>query len=228
MTINHVSVNKLVEFKKLTERSQVTFANNLKKPKKPKLDDEESDGGNYWQRCLSGVSTAFKENNNSIIKERIDSLLTVYETCDKNQVRSMYKRNLAILKKYEEFDFSIWNPPVPFKYHSKTRTPLTFKKIPLKVLPQHVYSYGGKENPTMGGIFFVTSVQGYSIDDLGIFSEAIYKYLYNQHPEDYYIDPKYCITVDASTMEVVRYQEILDGKIPSLLQKMLDKLNTLI
>jgi hypothetical protein len=224
MIINYIPINKLVEFRKLSERRQSTFVNNLKIPKKPKTDDEESNGGNYWQRCLSGVSTAFKQNDNGIIKERIDSLLEVYEKNDDNKVRTMYQRNLHILQKYEDFDFSTWPYSSSFKFLSKTKTPLTIKDVPIRVIPQHVFTYGNKSTKSIGGIFFVASVKGYKSDDLGIFSEAIFRYLTDQHPEGYYIDPNYCYTVDASTMHTVSYQQVLDGKIPSLLQSTIDTL----
>jgi hypothetical protein len=226
--INQVPVNKLIEFRKLSERSQQTFANKLKIPKKPKSDDDDEGGRNYWQRGLCGVSTAFKENDNTIIKERIESLLSVYEPCDNNLVRLMYKRNLDILQMYEEFDFSVWNPSKIFKFLSKTSEPLSCNKIPLKVQPQHVFSLGNKEEPRIGGIYFVTCVKGYKSEELGIFSEAVFKFLTHYYSKQYYIDPVNCLTVDASTKEVVRYQQILDKHIPSLLQGAVDRLNKLI
>lgn len=224
MIINYIPINKLVEFRKLSERRQSTFVSNLKIPKKPKIEDEESNGGNYWQRSLSGLSTAFKQNDNDIIKERIDSLLTVYEKNDNSKVRKMYERNLHILQKYEEFDLSTWMSSSSFKFLSKTKTPLTIKEIPIRVVPQHIFTYGEKSKKSIGGVFFVASVKVYKYDDLGIFSEAIFRYLTDQYSEGYYIDPNYCFTVDASTMYTVNYQQVLDGKIPSLLQTTVDTL----
>lgn len=212
--MNAVNVSKLIEFRKLTERSQATFAKNLKIPKKPKLEDNEG-GGNYWQRSLSGVSTSFKNNDNNIVKERINSLLAAYEPCDKEKVRNMYKKNLNILQKYEDFDFSVWNPSATFKFISKTDEPLIIKDIPFRVMPQHIFRYGTKEYKVVGGVFFVVSVAGYEPEDLGIFSESIFKYLSKQYPDGYYVDPSNCFTINIANMEVVRYQDILDGKIKS-------------
>jgi NAD-dependent dihydropyrimidine dehydrogenase PreA subunit len=228
MLLNRIRVIDLVAFSKLSERRQSTFANNLKIPKKPKSDEDESEARNYWHRCLTGISTASKQNDNDVIKERIESLLDVYEPCEKKLVRLMYKRNLEILKKYEEFNFVIWYPTMAFKFVSKNKAPLTIKDIPLEVRPQHVFTFGKKETPSFGGIFFVASVQGYRTNDLGIISEAVFKHLREQYPEPYYIDPNYCIAVDVSSMELVRYQEILVGKIPSLLQTLADKLSKLL
>jgi hypothetical protein len=70
--IKNIPVKKLVEFRRLTERSKSTFANNLKLPKKPK--GEDSGGGNYWIRSISGISNSFKANDNTIIQEKIYSV----------------------------------------------------------------------------------------------------------------------------------------------------------
>jgi hypothetical protein len=45
-------VMQLVKFRRLSERRQSTFANNLKLPKKPNSDNS---GGNYWVRSVSGI-----------------------------------------------------------------------------------------------------------------------------------------------------------------------------
>jgi hypothetical protein len=223
MALNHLTIKKLVDFRKLSERSQLTFANNLKIPIKPKVNEDES-GGNYWIRSTSGVSTAFKENDTDVIRERIEALQTDYESNDNRLTRIMYERNLDILYKYEDFDFSIWYPTPSLNFISKTRESLTIKDIPLKIFPHHVFSYGDKESPKVGAILFVTSIDGYELEDLGIFSEAVFKYLTEQHSKKYEVDPKFCLTVNTATLQAATYQQILDGKIKS---QFVNTINTL-
>jgi hypothetical protein len=224
MTIN-LPIKKLVDFRRLSEKRQSTFANNLKLPQKPKVkDDDDDDGGDYWVRSISGLRGAYKYNDNALIKEKIDAVLDVYESKKKEQTKNMYQRNLQILYKYEDFDFSIWRPSIDPNFLSKTKVPLDVKNIPIKVVPHHVFSYGSKEDPSVGAILFVTSLVDYDLNELGIFSEAIFKYLSLQHSKICKVDPNFCLTVDASSMQAVSYQQILDGKVDSLFEKTIDTL----
>jgi|SRR5579863_3294926 len=218
--INNVNVKELVEFRRLSERRRSTYINELKMPKIPKQDDET--GGNYWVRSISGVSSAFKANDNTIINERIDSLLTVYEPEENNKTKIMYKRNLEILGEYEDFDFSIWHAPGNVKFLTKPKQVISVKDLPLKISPQHVFSFGTKEEPKVGAIWFVIWLDGFQPGDLGMFSEAQFRYLSEIYVKQYTVDPNYCITVNVPSKEVVRYQQILDGKTPSWLDSTID------
>jgi len=113
MIAKNLPVMDLVRFKRLTERSRSTFANNLKLPKKPK---SSSGGGNYWTRSVSGISKAFKNNDNSFIHEKIESVSSVYDSTKSETTRTMYKRNLEILHNYIDFDFRTWRPPIDLQY----------------------------------------------------------------------------------------------------------------
>lgn len=225
MTIYNLPIKKLVDFRRLSERRQSTFANNLKLP--PKLNIKEDDdvsGGDYWVRSISGLRGAYKYNDNTLIKEKIEAVLDVYELTEVKQTKTMYQRNLKILHKYEDFDFSVWRPSEDPNFLSKTKVSLDIKNIPIKVLPHHVFSFGSKEAPSVGAILFVTSLVDYDVSELGIFSEAMFKYLSLQHSKAYKIDANYCLTVDASSMQAVSYQQILDGKVDSFFEKTVDSL----
>ncbi len=221
--INKIPVKKLVEFRRLSEKSQSTFANNLKVPKR--AGSEDGGGGDYWIRSTSGLSSAFRYNDNALVKEKIDSLASVYDSTKNELTKIMYKRNLEILHTFEDFDFSVWRPSGDLKFLSKQKILLNIKEVPLQVIPHHVFSYMDKNKPTVGGIWFVIWLDGYKSSDLGIYSETLFDYLSLLYSKQYKIDPNYCLTVDASSKEIVSYQQILDGKIPSLLENTIDTLN---
>jgi len=223
MIVNKVPVKKLVEFRRLSERSQLTFAKNLKIPKKPKSDN--NNGGDYWIRSTSGLSNAFKSNDSSKIKEKIDEVLGVYGSTKNALTKIMYKRNLEILHNYQNFDFSIWRPSTDLKFLSKTKTPVTIKEIPLQVIPHHVFCYDNKGEPTIGGIWFIVWLDGFKAGDLGIYAEAIFRYLSDSYSKRYKVDPNYCLTVDALSTETASYQQVVEGKIPSWFESTIDILN---
>ncbi|SEO65673.1 hypothetical protein SAMN05192574_110151 [Mucilaginibacter gossypiicola] len=221
--INKVPVKKLIEFRRLSERRRSTFANSLKTPKMPKSDD--SSGGDYWKRSTSGLSNAFKYNDNKLIQEKIDSVSSVYESARKESTKRMYKRNLEILHSYTTFDFSIWRPPTDLRFLTKSKLMLTIKDIPIQVLPHHIFSYEDKGKSSIGGIWFVVWLDGFKPGDLGIYSESLFRYLTLIYSKKYNVDPNYCLTVDASSKDVVSYTQVLKGKIPSLLENTVDTLN---
>jgi hypothetical protein len=220
--INIVPVKKIVEFRRLPERSKLTFANNLKLPKKSKSDD--SGGGDYWIRSISGISNAYKDNDKKLIQKKIDDVLSVYNSTNVETTKTMYKRNLEILHNYIDFDFSDWRPPTDFQYLANPQIILNIKGIPIRVIPHHVFSFEDNGEPKVVGIWFVTWWAGFKLDDLGIYSEALFRYLSLLYSKEYNVDPNYCIIVDTLSREIFRYTQILNGNVPPLLESTIDTL----
>ncbi|WP_438969510.1 hypothetical protein, partial [Nonlabens sp.] len=66
-----VTVKNLIEFRGKNKRTKLTFVHNLKKEKKK---SEESSGGDYWISCLSAIRNSFKENDETLLDEKIELL----------------------------------------------------------------------------------------------------------------------------------------------------------
>lgn len=222
--LNKLTVKKLIEFNRLSDRSRKTFANQLKTPKTPNQDD--SGGGDYWIRSLSGLASAFKFNDNGVVTERIDSLNDAFKTTSNHQTKVMYQRNLEILLDYKSFDFSTLRPSTDLKFLTKSKEPLAIHNMPLQVLPHHAFTYISNDKHMVGGIWFVAWLDKFDLKDLGIFSESMFKHLSQTYSEKFEVDPAYCLTVDALSMQLVSYEQILNGSIPSLLEPSLDTLNS--
>jgi hypothetical protein len=195
----------------------------MQTPKIPKSDD--TSGGDYWKRSTSGLSNAYKHNDNKLIQKKIDSVSSVYESARKESTKTMYKRNLEILHNYTDFDFSTWRPPANLQFLAKSKLTVTIKDIPVQVLPHHIFSYEDKGEPNVGGIWFVVWLDGFKQGDLGIYSESLFRYLTLLYAKKYKVNPEYCLTVDAASKDVVSYNQILKGKIPSLLEPTIDALS---
>lgn len=221
--ISKVSVKKLVEFSRFSEKKQRNFAHQLQVPKAPIPETEG--GGDYWKRSLSALSNAFKYGDNKLIREKIELVSPLYEAADDDRIRKMYQRNLDILHNYEDFNFSSLRPSADLKFLKKSQLPFTVKGIPIHVAPHHIFSYGDEEQANLGGVWFVAWLDRYDLGDLGIFSESLFRYLSDIFSNHYKIDPNHCLTVDALSMQSVTYKQILEGDIPSLLETSADKLN---
>ncbi len=210
----------MVEFRRLPETRQLTFTNRLKVAK----EGSSSDGGNYWVRSISTISNAFKENDSQIIRDKLDEVSNLYNLTQRSQTKTMYKRNIDILSKYKDFDFTTWRPSVDLCFQKKPNSLLEMNGLPIQIRPNHVFSYGAQNNQSIGGIWFITWLDGFKLGDLGIYSEALHRYLSSYFSNNYIINPAACMVVDVSKMQVVGYDKVLNGEIPSLLDSTIEKI----
>lgn len=213
MAVSKLPIKKLVEFRRFSESRQRAFASSLKISK----ESSASDGGNYWVRSISAISNAYKENNNALVQDKLDEVSNLYNLSQRPQTKTMYKRNIDILSKYKDFDFTEWRPSASLNFLKKPKSILEMSGLPIQIRPNHLFSYGSKGNLSAGGIWFTTWLDGFKIDDLGIYSEALHRYLSSYFSEDHIINPAACMVVDVATMQVVGYNKVLSGEIPSLL-----------
>lgn len=213
MAVNKLPVKKLIEFRRFSESRQRTFANSLKISK----EITSSDGGNYWVRSISAISNAFKENNNVLVQDKLDEVSNLYNLSQRPQTKTMYQRNIDILSMYKEFDFTEWRPSTNLNFLKKPKAILEMNGLPIQIRPNHLFSFGAKGNLSVGGIWFTTWLDGFKIDDLGIYCEALHRYLSSYFSEDHIINPAACMVVDVSTKQVIGYDKVLNGEIPSLL-----------
>ncbi|WP_183573707.1 hypothetical protein HDF18_08115 [Mucilaginibacter sp. X5P1] len=220
--INKLALKKLVEFRRLSEKRQANFANQLKVLK---VAAPVEGGGDYWKRSTSGLSNAFKDNDSARITEKIEAVVSVYQSTTNVLTKKMYERNLDILHNYVKFDFSNLRPEGELKFLTKSKELLTIDNVPLQILPHHVFTFGKSNATKVGAIWFVAWLERFSKEDLGLYAEAQFNYLSNVYEKQYSVDPRYCLTVDILTMETVSYDQILQGKIKSQLQSSVDSLN---
>jgi hypothetical protein len=213
MALEKLPVKKLIEFRRLSKVRKVTFVNNLKVGKKSTSD---SSGGNYWVRSVSAISRAFKENDTSYIIDKIEEVKNLYDLNQRTQTKTMYKRNIDTLERYKDFDFTLWRPSVKLKFIPKPHSILEMNGLPIQILPNHVFSYGAKNNQSIGAIWFVVWQDGFKSSDLGIYSEALYRYLSSHFIKNYLINPASCIIVDILSMESISYNEVFNGEVSSL------------
>ena len=130
-----INVKDLIDFRRRSDRRKKTFVNDLSF-----IDDEQKsieasmDARDYWVRSLTALSRAFKDGHNSIIGERIQSIVEAYKPDMIRKTKIMYDRNLQILYNYEDFNFSNLKPTTEIQILEKTRKKglLTIKDFPIK------------------------------------------------------------------------------------------------
>lgn len=210
--MKNLSIKEIIEFRNKSDISKKTFALNLK------IDKEKNNiekGGDYWISCLSALSNVFKYNENDFIVDKIHELEEKSEESDYKRTKDMYDRNISILYKYQDFDFTKWIPENNFTIIKKHKSDfnLNIGGLQVKVLPHHVFTFE-KDNKKIGAIWFIAKLGGYKKSELAMFTDILYRYLNINFSKDYIISTEYCIAVDVVAMNDINYQQIMKEDIP--------------
>jgi hypothetical protein len=221
-----LSIKDLVVFRGKTEKSKKKFAADVK------IDIEKTGsdgGGDYWRICLSAISSAYKLNNLQILKDKTDEFEDKFEDTDYKRTKIMYRRNLDIIYKYEEYDFKKLRPSneITFLKKPKAGLILTIKGLQVKVDPHHVFSFKRNEIQELGAIWFIATLDGLKKEELGMFVDILHRYLKTQFSKDYSLNPKYCLAIDVVSGLEVNYSQIQKEQIPALLTPTIDEIKRL-
>lgn len=222
-----LSIKDIIDFRGKSDRSKKTFATNLK------LDTEKNEtegSGDYWVSCLSTISNSYKYNDSAFINDKIYELEDKFEAHEDKRIKTMYERNISILYGFEDFDFKLWKPKEEIAFLKKHKSDFlqSIKGLQIKATPQHVFSYESESVNLVGAIWFIAKLGGYRKDELGMFTDILFRYLKNTYSKKYDLAPTYCIAVDTVNNIAVNYGELQEGKVPLLLDKTLDEIKKLI
>jgi hypothetical protein len=96
--------------------------------------------------------------------------------------------------------------------------------IPVESKPSHVFSFSENKSEEVGAVWFVCKLDGFDRNELGIFSDMIYRYLSKNYSDKYFVNPSFCITVDIYSGKEVRYTDNQNGNVSGLLEKIIDEI----
>lgn len=225
-----ISISNVVEFQRKSPKSQLNFLINILKTKSKSEQELDKGGGNYWVHSLSTISKTFINDDKELIKDKLNILNDKLESATAKISKNMYQRNIEILHNFEDFSFSDFKPKFELQYllKSKDKSILTIKGIPIQVLPHHVFTYEENKIKKIGAIWFVSKLEGYKTSELGIFAEALYKYLKLNYSNNYQVLSKFCISVDVINLNNVSYDKIENNEIPSILNSTLESIREIL
>jgi hypothetical protein len=197
-----------------------------------KLDTKknETEGGHdYWVSSLSAICNSFKYNNISLINDKIHELEGKYEAEENKRTKIMFERNISILYSFENFDFKLWRPSEELTFFKKHTSDYlqNIRGFRIRATPQHVFSYKNEGIDFVGAIWFIAKLGGYRKEELGMFTDVLFRYLKNTYHNNYDLAPKYCIAVDTVNIIAVNYMELHEGRVTLLLDRTLDEINRL-
>src|SRR5258705_8644094 len=173
-----LSIKKLLEFRGKSEKGKKTFVENIKSSK---VEVPAEGGGDYWITSLSAISNSYKKTDLSIVNEKIDELREKLGNTKHNITKNMYQRNIDILKKYKTLDLKNIRPSgkIGFLKKSTASSLLTIKGLQIQARPNHVFTFPKNNVETVGAIWFVSKLNGYRIEEVGMFADLLYRFLKN-------------------------------------------------
>jgi hypothetical protein len=222
-----ISGKKLVQFRHKSDRAKKSFAVGLKKNK---VKSNAESGGDYWISSLSAISNSFKFDDLQYIIDKKGEIEDKLEDNEDERIQEMYIRNIDILYHYEDFDLKKWRPVKKIKLlpKDKKNSILIIKGLPVQALPHHIFTFKKNDVEEIGAIWFIAKLNGFRKEELGLFVDILYRYLKAHFSEDYNLNPQYCIAVDVFNCFEVNYSQLAKGKIPVILDGILDEINDLL
>lgn len=224
-----ISVANIVNFRrKKSEGTRLTLIKNLNKPKK-QTDEDEPGGGDYWIHSLSTISNIFSTEKYDLLNEKIDFVSNKFDASPYKRTKDMYRKNIEILHNFEDYDFSELKPAKKLTFLSKSadKSILSLRGVPVQVRPHHVFTFSEKDAKKVGTVQFVSKLQGYSMEELGMFADALYRYLNFNYSEEFEVAAEYCSAVDVSNLVSVNYGQIINGDVAAVLNETLDEIAAL-
>lgn len=224
--IEKISVKNIVEFRRKSDKSRITYISSLKKTKK---EIQSEGGGDYWIISSSTIGNYFKQNKKELILEKIEEVIERRGQTKAKIAKDMYQRNIAILTSFEDFDFSNFRPNAALTYLSKPKDKsiIKIKGVPLQVQPNYVFSFKKNDVDKIGAVWFIIKLKGFEVNETALFTDALYRYLKLNHKK-FEIDPDYCIALDLVSQKNVKYTQIQNKKIHSELDSTLEKIKKLL
>jgi hypothetical protein len=220
-----ITIKNLIEFRGKTDKSKITYANNLKKEK---VKAEDGSGGDYWISCLSAIRKSFKTTDVNLLDLKVDDLLVKISASTVKITKDRFQRNIDILHRFKEFEMDSLRPSVDINFLRQSTANYVFdlKGVPVEAKPCCIFSFSENGSEEIGGVWFVAKLRGFTEAELAMFADMLYRYLQKHYSDEYYVNPDFCSAVDLYKGYDVKYAQILNLQLPSLLEKTLDELRS--
>ena len=179
-----LSIKKIIEFRGKSKNGKKNFAASLKQDK---INANTEGGGDYWVSCLSAISNSFKLDDVNLIIDKKNELKEKYEETELKRTKLMYSRNISILSKFEDINFDKWKPIKKIKFLKKRKenSIISIRGMSIDVNPHHIFTYQKNGIEEIGAIWFIAKLYGFKKDELGMFTEALYRYLKVHYSKEY-------------------------------------------
>lgn len=222
-----IPAKDLIDFRRRSNRGKKNFVERLKSTK---IEPPSDGGGDYWVSALSAIVSSFKDNDPLLIDEKIEELKEKIDSTSISITRKMYQQNIAVLQNYKTLDLKKLRPTGTLNFLKKSSgTPLlTIKGLQIQTKPSLIYTFGKEDELKVGAVWFTAKIEGYTIEEVGLFCEMLQRFLRHNYSKKYEVSSKYCVSVEMLSRHLVSHAQIEAGTVPASLIKTLDEINRLI
>ncbi|WP_060873300.1 hypothetical protein [Myroides odoratus] len=230
--IENIKVTELIEFNRRADgKNKNKFAQKLKTREKKHIEVKEENnskgGGDYWISSQSCVLNVFKTENKGLYDSKISELSSKLNECKLKNTRTNLDRNIQILENFKDFDLGELRPDSSLKYNvpikKKIKT-FIYKELPIYLAPSSFYSYKKNNKDYLGALWLVSKKDGYKKAELGVFCELLYFLIEQEYKDKYCFEKEYCCVVDMWNAYSVSYNDIVEQKIPQLLDSIITRI----
>lgn len=225
-----ITIKELVDFRRKSDKNKKkSFASKLKTRKAKEKKEDKTGGGNYWIISSSCILNVFKTDDPNYYDEKIDEVSEKLRVTEIKNTKIMYQRNIDILTAFKDFDFSDLKPTQDLKYEKVVRssTIITIKGFPLYINPDALFSFNIKGKDKMGALWLIQQQDGFSKSELGMFCEALYRFLVNNYGNNFQISEEFCVVIDTCGAQRITYSEMLNGGSTFLIDETLEEIKTI-
>lgn len=221
-----VSIKDLIEFRQKSVRSKKTFVSNLKKNE---IHSDKVSGRDYWSSGVGAISSSFKKNSLQPIFDRKEELIIKYDSATHGNSKLMFRRNIEILDTYAQMNNEKWKPHnnVAFDAVSRSNFIMNVEGVEIKMRPSVVFTYKLDDIKHVGGVWFVSQKNGFEKNELGMFCEALFRYLLINYSEEYEINSSYCTAVDVCKGSCMNYSDLMKNTSLSLLSSTINEIKSI-
>ncbi|MDD4210344.1 MAG: hypothetical protein PHI52_08430 [Bacteroidales bacterium] len=225
--MENIRVKEIVAFKRKSEKAKISQVESWKKRKSS--NSPKTGGGNYWISCLMAISTVFKTNDLDIYDERISRLEDMIRNSEIENTKKRFQKNIDIITSFKDFDLQEIRPNAKLKtlHKVKSKSVLDLYGVPIQVNPNHVYSFSIDNEKKIGAVWFIAQKEGYSENELAMFTDILYRYLNDHYNDKYEVSKSFCVAVDIVKAHKVDYSEIESKKVTSLIDSIIKEINSI-
>jgi hypothetical protein len=219
-----ITIKQIIDFRGKGEKAKKNFALGLRQTK-PEVKPEN--GGDYWKISVSAIAKAYKQLDSNVIADKIKETEEKLNAAKYPPVKVQYKRNIEIMRNYENFDFKKWAPPGRYVLLKNHKAVLTIKDLFVETTPHVVFSFGKENEKEVGAIWLVAKKDGFETSEIGMFVDILARYLRIQFGKRFTPNPKYCMAIDLIKNYKISYSQLENREVSYLLNKTIDEIKSL-
>lgn len=223
--MRNISIQEIVDFRRKSNQSKKKHLIELASDKE-KTSSKQT--GDYWVMAISGLNRSYKQNDVQLIYDKIEEIEEKYESTDRNKTKMMYKRNISVLNACQYLHTIRPSMEMNFIKKGKDHELLNIQGLQIKVSPNNIFKFQDEISEKIGAIWFIAKLDGYQKEELGMFTDVLYRFLKKYFSEKGEISEQYCIAVDVFKGKHLNYKQFKENNVSHILDSTIEEIKRML